>query len=280
MSVPVAVTSSPTAKVVTAGPTDATVPGVDLFTDCAGIRSPNPFWLASCPITNTGEMVARAFDAGWGGVVTKTIGLHPVVNVVGAKAKFMRTSPDDASVSMKRRPGAALHSSWNWELISDKTLDWWLPRLRRIKEAFPDRILIASSVGSQLIRFSVFVVLARLVSPAVAQATPRLVVVGGGPGGATVAKYVAREARSAIDVTLVEPARSFSTSMKSRPDLWTSDGLVVTPSSSPVAASSRISAISAVSAKNFMRRLALGCVDLAGNSRWQAVRHPIREKRA
>ena len=45
---------------------------------------------------------------------------------------------------MKKRPGAALHSSWNWELISDKTLDWWLPRIRRIKEAFPDRVLIAS----------------------------------------------------------------------------------------------------------------------------------------
>jgi dihydropyrimidine dehydrogenase (NAD+) subunit PreA len=77
-------------------------------------------------------------------VVTKTIGLHPVVNVVGAKAKFMRTTPEDAHVSMKKRPGAALHSSWNWELISDKTIDWWLPRLRRIKEAFPDRVLIAS----------------------------------------------------------------------------------------------------------------------------------------
>jgi len=86
----------------------------------------------------------RAFEAGWGGVVTKTIGLHPVVNVVGAKAKFMRTSPDDAYVSMKKRPGAALHSSWNWELISDKTLDWWVPRIRRIKEAFPNRVLIAS----------------------------------------------------------------------------------------------------------------------------------------
>ena len=45
---------------------------------------------------------------------------------------------------MKKRPGAALHSSWNWELISDKTIDWWLPRIRRIKEAFPDRVLIAS----------------------------------------------------------------------------------------------------------------------------------------
>ena len=50
-----------------------------------------------------------------------------------------------------------------------------------------------------------------LARPAIAQATPRLVVVGGGPGGATVAKYVAREARGAIDVTLVEPARSFTT---------------------------------------------------------------------
>ena len=45
---------------------------------------------------------------------------------------------------MKKRPGAALHSSWNWELISDKALDWWVPRIRRIKEAFPNRVLIAS----------------------------------------------------------------------------------------------------------------------------------------
>src|SRR5437773_4259059 len=45
---------------------------------------------------------------------------------------------------MKKRPGSALHSSWNWELISDKTLDWWVPRLGRIKKAFPDRVLIAS----------------------------------------------------------------------------------------------------------------------------------------
>ena len=37
-----------------------------------------------------------------------------------------------------------LHSSWNWELISDKPLDWWLPRIERIKQAFPHRVLIAS----------------------------------------------------------------------------------------------------------------------------------------
>src|SRR3954466_9423757 len=109
-----------------------------------GLDFGNPFLLASAPPTESESNILRAFDAGWGGVVTKTIGLHPVVNVVGAKAKFMRTTPEDAFVSMKKRPGAALHSSWNWELISDKTLDWWLPRLRRIRQAHPDRILGAS----------------------------------------------------------------------------------------------------------------------------------------
>ncbi|MGI9089542.1 MAG: NAD-dependent dihydropyrimidine dehydrogenase subunit PreA [Gemmatimonadaceae bacterium] len=109
-----------------------------------GISFENPFLLSSAPPTESENNILRAFDAGWGGVVTKTIGLHPVVNVVGAKAKFMRTAAEDASVSMKKRPGAALHSSWNWELISDKPLDWWMPRLRRIKEAHPTRVLIAS----------------------------------------------------------------------------------------------------------------------------------------
>jgi dihydropyrimidine dehydrogenase (NAD+) subunit PreA len=116
----------------------------DRTTVFTGIAFENPFLLSSAPPTESESNIVRAFEAGWGGVVTKTIGLHPVVNVVGAKAKFMRTSPDDTYVSMKKRPGAALHSSWNWELISDKPLDWWVPRIRRIKEAFPNRVLIAS----------------------------------------------------------------------------------------------------------------------------------------
>src|ERR1035437_2326170 len=109
-----------------------------------GIKFENPFLLSSAPPTESENNILRAFDAGWGGVVTKTIGLHPVVNVAGAKAKFMRTSSDDNRVSMKKRDGAALHSSWNWELISDKALDWWIPRLRRIKDAHPTKVLIAS----------------------------------------------------------------------------------------------------------------------------------------
>jgi dihydroorotate dehydrogenase len=45
---------------------------------------------------------------------------------------------------MKKRPNTALHSSWNWELISDKPLDWWAPRIGRIKKAFPNKVLVAS----------------------------------------------------------------------------------------------------------------------------------------
>jgi dihydroorotate dehydrogenase len=45
---------------------------------------------------------------------------------------------------MNKGRAGTLHSSWNWELISDKPLDWWVPRLGRIKKAFPDRALIAS----------------------------------------------------------------------------------------------------------------------------------------
>ena len=109
-----------------------------------GLRLENPFLLASAPPTESDANIMRAFEAGWGGVVTKTIGLHPVVNVAGPKTKFLRATPDSPHLSMQKRPHTALHSSWNWELISDKTLDWWIPRLARIKEAHPDRVLVAS----------------------------------------------------------------------------------------------------------------------------------------
>jgi dihydropyrimidine dehydrogenase (NAD+) subunit PreA len=115
-----------------------------LGTIFTGLRFENPFLLASAPPTESESNIMRAFDAGWGGVVTKTIGLHPVSNVAGPKTKFLRATPDSPHLSMQKKPGSALHSSWNWELISDKTLDWWIPRLARIKNAHPTRILVAS----------------------------------------------------------------------------------------------------------------------------------------
>jgi dihydropyrimidine dehydrogenase (NAD+) subunit PreA len=115
-----------------------------LAVEFTGLRFENPFLLASAPPTESDSNIMRAFDAGWGGVVTKTIGLHPVVNVAGPKTKFLRATPDSGHLSMQKRPGTALHSSWNWELISDKPMDWWLPRIERIKKSHPHRILVAS----------------------------------------------------------------------------------------------------------------------------------------
>ena len=116
----------------------------DLSVTFTGLKFQNPFLLSSAPPTESDSNIMRAFEAGWGGVVTKTIGLHPVTNVAGPKTKFNRVDPANGHITMQKRPGSALHSSWNWELISDKTIDWWLPRIQKIKQAFPDRILVAS----------------------------------------------------------------------------------------------------------------------------------------
>ena len=118
---------------------------IQLGVTFAGLRFENPFLLASAPPTESDSNILRAFDAGWGGVVTKTIGLHPVANVVGPRTKFLRATPDSPHLSMNRASaGTALHSSWNWELISNKTIDWWVQRLGRIKQAHPSKMLVAS----------------------------------------------------------------------------------------------------------------------------------------
>src|SRR5262245_55519398 len=108
-----------------------------------GLHFENPFLLSSAPPTESDDNILRAFEAGWGGVVTKTIGLHPVVNVAGPRTKFNHADAE-GRVSMRKRPGTVLHSSWNWELISDRALDWWAPRLGKIKRAFPHKILVCS----------------------------------------------------------------------------------------------------------------------------------------
>jgi len=116
----------------------------DLSTVFTGIRFENPFLLASAPPTESESNIVRAYEAGWGGVVTKTIGLHPVVNVRGPKTKFLRADNAGTRLSMAKRPDSTLMASWNWELISDKPLDWWVPRLEAIKKAWPNRVLVAS----------------------------------------------------------------------------------------------------------------------------------------
>ncbi|MEM1079443.1 MAG: tRNA-dihydrouridine synthase [Pseudomonadota bacterium] len=115
-----------------------------LATTFTGLDFVNPFVLASAPPTESKRKILKAFDAGWGGVVTKTIGLHPVENVAGPKTIYQRTSDTKPYVSRIKRPDTVSHSSWNWELISDQPLDLWLPDLEEIKTTYPDRMVIAS----------------------------------------------------------------------------------------------------------------------------------------
>jgi dihydropyrimidine dehydrogenase (NAD+) subunit PreA len=92
----------------------------DLTTNFAGIRSPNPFWLASGPPTNCGEQVMRAFDAGWGGAVWKTIG-EPIVNV----------SSRYSSVDWN---GQRMMGFNNIELISDRSIEVNLREIADVKK--------------------------------------------------------------------------------------------------------------------------------------------------
>ena len=85
---------------------------ITLGTTFTGLRFENPFLLASAPPTESDSNILRAYEAGWAGVVTKTIGLHPVVNVKGPKTKFLRSTPNSLtsrwrSVQTRRctRPG-------------------------------------------------------------------------------------------------------------------------------------------------------------------------------
>ena len=115
-----------------------------LATTFTGLDFVNPFILASAPPTESKRKILKAFESGWGGVVTKTIGLHPVENVAGPKTIYQRTSSEKPYVSRMKRNDTVSHSSWNWELISDQPLDLWLPDLEEIKTTYPNRMVIAS----------------------------------------------------------------------------------------------------------------------------------------
>ena len=104
----------------------------DLRTDFAGIRSPNPFWLASAPPTDKAFNVNRAFEAGWGGVVWKTLGEDPPV--VNVSSRYGATSHN----------GQRVVGFNNIELITDRPLAINLAEIRQIKRDWPDRAMVVS----------------------------------------------------------------------------------------------------------------------------------------
>ena len=105
-----------------------------LSTEFLGIKSPNPFWLASAPPTDKEYNVRRAFEAGWGGVVWKALGEDgpPIVNVNGPRY--------GALYGADRR----LLGLNNIELITDRPLELNLQEIKAVKRDYPDRAMIVS----------------------------------------------------------------------------------------------------------------------------------------
>src|SRR4030095_14102026 len=124
-------TGGPTAELASfspAGSNEADMP--DLSLDFAGIASPNPFWLASGPPTNTAKQVMRAFDAGWGGAVWKTVG-NPIVNVSSRLGSL--------GVGGHRMGGLN-----NIELISERPVAENLREVAEVKKRFPRNAVVVS----------------------------------------------------------------------------------------------------------------------------------------
>src|SRR6478609_710858 len=105
------------------------MPDIRVHAFAGKIDAPNPFWLASGPPTNCGEQIMRAFDAGWGGAVWKTIG-EPVTNVCS------RYSAADWV-------GQRMMGFNNIELISDRSLEENLREMELVKKRYPYHAIIA-----------------------------------------------------------------------------------------------------------------------------------------
>ncbi len=102
----------------------------DLTTNCGGITSPNPFWLASAPPANSGDQVMRAFDAGWGGAVWKTLGT-PIQNVSSRFGAHKNAGLEPVGFN-------------NIELITDRSLEINFREIAEVKKRYPKHAIIAS----------------------------------------------------------------------------------------------------------------------------------------
>ena len=104
----------------------------DLSCNFVGVKSPNPFWLASAPPTDKAYNVNRAFEAGWGGVVWKTLGFDPPVVNVSSRYGAVQWN------------GQRVAGFNNIELITDRPLQINLDEIRQVKRDWPDRAMVVS----------------------------------------------------------------------------------------------------------------------------------------
>ncbi len=107
---------------------------MDLSITVNGIKFPNPFLLGSGPPGTNARVLAKAYDAGWGGAVAKTVSLESskVVNVVPRYGK-LRSRENNEVIGFQ-----------NIELISDRPIEVWLEEFKQVKKEYPHHVLIAS----------------------------------------------------------------------------------------------------------------------------------------
>lgn len=108
----------------------------DLSIDFLGVKCENPFFLSSSPVGSNYEMVAKAFDAGWGGVFYKTIGVF-IPDECSPRFDIAATYGGDAWAGFK-----------NMEMISDKPLEKNIEYMKQLKKDYPNKVLAASIMGS------------------------------------------------------------------------------------------------------------------------------------
>jgi len=110
-------------------------PSLDI--EFCGLHARNPFFLSASPVANTAEMISRAFDAGWGGCVFKTLNLERDYEIIDPTPRLNALHHGD-----RRFVGLQ-----NIEMISERPLSQNLKDIRWLKKHYPDRILICSIMG-------------------------------------------------------------------------------------------------------------------------------------
>ena len=106
----------------------------DLTTTVNGLKMPNPFVIGSGPPGTNANVIGKAFDEGWGGVIAKTISLE-AEKVINVQPRYAR---------LRSRESREIYGWENIELISDRSFDVWMDEFKMLKDKYPDRILIAS----------------------------------------------------------------------------------------------------------------------------------------
>ncbi|BFK81010.1 NAD-dependent dihydropyrimidine dehydrogenase subunit PreA [Clostridium baratii] len=106
----------------------------DLSIEFCGVKCENPFFLSSSPVGNCYEMCAKCFDVGWGGVVFKTIG-------------FFKPNEVSPRFTNLRKEGTSFVGFKNMEQIAEHSLEENLNDLRRLKENYPNKVVVASIMG-------------------------------------------------------------------------------------------------------------------------------------